>query len=803
MTLLRELRQAVRVLRRAPSYASIAVLTLALGIGAATAAFAVVDGILLRPLTFPDAGRLALAWTSVGSRVSAQHVHAWRVATPAFADLAAWFDGPVQLASDAGAVTVPAYHVTSNFFTVLGAQPWRGRWLTTEPTLREVPSEVVLSYGAWQRRFGGDPGAIGRVITVDGERVTIVGVTPPGFAVRTLERAAAPVDLFRATALVPVAGVGMGGVFNVIGRLAPTSSIASARAELLAASQRLELAQPSYSRDWTVQLMTLHDATVRDVRLTLIVAFGSVAVLLLIACVNVATLTLVRAAARQREFAVRRALGASVRQLVRQALFESTVLVISAGVLGLILARWLLQLTVWTLPAGFDLPRLAEVGLDWRAALFASGVGAFAVVGFALTPVLPARRQDMGAVGRAVRGQSAPRAEQRTRQALTIVEVALSLLLLAGAGLLARSFWTLQQRDPGFAADPVLTMRVTRPGRDGAAAQRTRQFTQEVRQRLATLPGVEAVGTADYLPMSRAGRGGAFDIVGRPAARVSDRPGSWMAVVGGDYFAAMGIPLLRGRLPGETDTMSTTPVVVIDQSLAERLWPGANPVGAQVLWRTGPTESLTAEIIGVVGAVRWGGSIAEPPPMTYFWSPQRPGADTTFVVKASAAANLPAAMTSLVAALDPTQSAVDIVPMRAVVADDLARPRLTAALIGGFAAGAVVIAAVGLYGVVAFAVGLRRREIGVRLALGASRRDILQLLMRQGLTLVGAGLVLGGAAALALGRVAGALLHGVTPADPLALGGALVVLALAGGLATYLPARRAARLAPLDALRAD
>lgn len=796
-----ETRLALRQLRRSPGFSITAIAVLALGIGATSTMFNVVDGVLLKPLAHADPDRLAMVWTSAGSRVSADYFDEWRTTSGAFDDMAAWFEQPATLTGPGEPVEVAADRVTSNFFAVLATPALMGRWLTTEGTLREAEPEAVMSYGLWQRRFGSDPAIIGRSLAIDGQIVTIVGVMPRAFAVRTLEHASSRAELWMPFALVRSERGGMGGRLNVVGRLASAASIDQARADLTAIAQRLEAATPSYSRTWTARVVAMHEATVKDARLALLVAFAAVGLLLLTACVNVANLVLVRATSRERDVAVRRSLGATTRDLVRGALAEAAVLAGLGGVAGALLAVQGTQLALATLPAAVDLPRTAEITMSLRGTLLAVVIACATLTVVGLLPHV-----GTGALRSAAltdRGGTASRREQRWRHALVVSEIAASMVLLAAAGLVARSFVALQHVDAGFQADQVVTLRTTLP-RSEDRPESMRDFNREVLERLAQVPGVALAGSVGYLPMAGVGRGGPFQIEGRPSTPGDVPPGSWTVVAGGRYFDAMGIPLRRGRLPDHTDSSDTPPVVVIDELLASRYWPNQDPVGARVLWRNEDATVTAALIIGVVGNVRWAGMSGAPPAVTYFWFPQRPEREMTFVVRTSShPAGLGRQLAAAVSAIRPTLPVTDVRTMDDVVSADLAQPRVTLWLVAGFAGAAAAVTLVGLYGIMVFSIGRRTREFGIRAALGAGRGDLVRLVMGQGLALVGLGLAVGLGGALAAGRLIEGLLFGVSPADPAALMGASGLLGVAAALAIYVPARRATGVEPLAALKAE
>jgi len=802
-----ELRQdvgyALRVLRRTPGFTAVAIATLALGIGGTTAIFSVVDAVLLRPLRFAEAQRLAFVWTTAGSRVSPGYLQGWRLESRTFQDLAGWVDLPANLTGAGDPLEVLADRVTPNFFTVLGAPALIGRTFRSERTLARVGPEVVLSHGLWQRRYGGDPGVVGRSITLDGKGFTIVGVMPEGFTVRTVELSHSRAEVWMPLALVPEEPGCAGGILNVVGRLVGGATAGQAQAELSLITHGIEARHPSPCRDWGALVVPLHEATVKDVRVTLLVLLGAVGILLLIACANVANLVLSRAATRRTELAIRISLGATGRRLLRQLLTESLVLAVVGGALGTLLATWGTALIVSALPSGLDLPRTDEIHVDLRILAFASCLTIFTAVLFGLAPsIYSSRRTPHSALQEAARGSSSVSSRNRLASALIVSEVALAVILLAGAGLLGRSFWELSRVDPGFRAEHVLTVRTTLPVSRYETDDRLRVFSRELLERVAHLPGVRAVGFADYLPMTNFGNAAFFEIDGRPTSAV-DRPSSWISVVGGDYFEAMGIPLVRGRLPGRADTENTQPVLVIDEALARRFWPGRDPIGTRLVWRRGERE-LSGEIVGVVGSVRWAGMAANTQPTTYFWFPQDPGRQLTIVARTSGdPTSLAGLIAAEVRAIDPNQPVADVHAMRDLVSANLAQARFTMLLLGVFAAGALLLAVIGLYGVLAFSVAQRTREFGVRVALGAQPRDVLWLVMERGILIIGAGLAIGVAAARALGGIVAGLSYGVTPADPTTLLAVALVLAVVGMFASYLPARRATRVDPIVALRAE
>lgn len=800
----REIRHAARSLRRAPAFTVAAVVTLALGIGASTAMFAVVDRVLLRPLPFPQPDRLTMIQPTSGSRISAAYLEEWRRQSRTIGAMAGWYDVRMNLTGSGEAVEVHVDRTTSNFFRVLGLPALIGRTFHTTTDLAHVEQEAVLSYAFWQQRYGSEPAVIGRRLTLDGQTYTVVGVMPPQFAVRTTELAESRADLWTPFALVPGSRFGMGGSLNVIARLRPAITVEQARADLNAIHQRLEEQFPSYSQNWSVTVLALLDATVKDIRATLLLLFAGVGVLLLIAGVNVANLVLLRSVRRDRQWATRLALGATRRQIARPLLMEALLLAALAGIIAIAIGAWVTKALIASVPPGVQLPRTRTIAVDGRVLLFPVliAMAIAAVCGFVSVLGAIGSRSRVG-IAHTARDAVRMAGWSRFARALIVSEVALSLLLAAGAVLLVRSVWSLTRVDSGFRSAHVVTMRTTLPADRYDNDDRVRAFGDALLNRIQALPGIEAAGLTSYLPMTGVGVAEQFEIEGRPAARIEDQKFSWTTIVGGRYFDAMGIPVVRGRVPDAEDSTAATALVVIDETLTRRYWGDADPVGARITSQVNG-KALSADVIGVVGNVRWQTTSQPPPAMIYWWFPSVPTRDLTIIVRASGeAAAVAASLASQLKTIDPNQPVADIRTMDAVVTADLARPRFTMLLLAAFATAALLLMAVGLYGLISFAVNQRTPEFGIRLSLGAAPGDLVRMVIGDGLRIAVAGVLVGMVSAVAMGRVIQSLLFGVTPSDPSTYVAVIAFLLVIASIAAVLPARRAARVDPVVALRAE
>jgi putative ABC transport system permease protein len=810
-----DIRSALRSLGRRPGTAAIAVATLAVGIGVSTAVFCVIDGVLVRPLPFPESERLVRLWdTNAGlfrdrDRVSPGNLLDWMREDVAFAGVAAWHPGNAILRTDHDAEVVQSVKVTPGFFTILGVPAARGRTFAADElagALYDVAERyrggdrvLVLSDRLWRRRFGADPYVVGRTISLDDAPWLVAGVMPPGFAMPSAETDVwLPWDIPASYASLPGGSPRDWRFLNVVARLSPRTSLEAAQARVDSVAAALAEAHPKANRGWASRIVPLKDDLVASSRPALFVLLGAVGFVLLIACANVASLQLARAADRSREIAVRLALGARRSRLVRQLLTESLLIALGAGLAGTALAVALLEVLRLLRPA--QLPRLDEIGLDLRVLAFAALAAIVAGVASGLAPALQATRTLASALqadgGRAVAGSAG-----RWRRALVVLELTVALVLLTGAGLLGRSFVRLTGVDPGFDPENLLVLRVSLDNTVYRGPQ-SASFYRDLTARLSALPGATSAGAVTALPLSDVGI--EFD---RPYWRERDPdPGGEapkadirMATTG--YFDAMRMRLLRGRGFTDDDRLNTPKVVVLNETLARAAWPEADAVGHRIVieYRGG---AYPYEVVGIVNDTRHHGLRRRPRPEIFIPHAQNPYLQLNVVVRTAVPARtLAVAAARKVRALDPRQPVHSVVTMDELRSRSLGADRLSMVLLAALASVAVVLAATGVFGVLAHAVTRRTREIGTRVALGAGRGHVLRLVLCDSLRLAAAGAALGLAVSLALGRTLAGLLYGVGPRDPWTLGGVSALLVLVALVAAYVPARRALRIDPAEALR--
>jgi putative ABC transport system permease protein len=802
--LLQDLRYAFRSLRKNRGFTFIAVLTLALGIGANTAIFSVVNALLLRPLPYDEADRLLWVggWaTRSGDKqqgVTPADFLDYREQCQSFAQLAASVSDsvPMNLSDNGEPERLKGGLVTANYLDVFGATPELGRTFLPDEDQQGRDRVVVISHGLWARRFGADPGIIDQTIKLDGRAVTVIGVMPlefqypPGVEVWKpfgFADPPSPNNVFRSREfhfLRPVA------------RLKPGVTIAQAQAEIEPIARRLEELYPKTNTDASLFLMPLQERLVGDIRLTLLVLLGAVGCVLLIACANVANLLLARAASRQREIAVRGALGAGRGRIVRQLLTESLTLALLGGVGGLLLAKWGVGLLVGL--SADNLPRVDEVGINAPVFGFTLATALLTGLLFGLVPALQAARLDLAeALKKGGKDAGGGVQRHRTLNLLVVGEVALAVVLLIGAGLLVNSFIRLQQVSPGFDDKNLLTARIDLPN-PYAQPEKKALFFEQLQQRVAALPGVEAVGLVTELPLARQSADFGFNIEGRPAPSAGQGPHADIRNVNHAYFHAMRIPLLKGRGFDEAEVHGNAKVVVISDVLAQRFFSGEEALGQHL--RLSSLSEGSYEVVGIVGDVRHRGLEGDLRQTIYFPS-LRIGYSNLVIRTATEPAILAAAVRKEVMAIDPTQPVANIKTMEQWVSESVAQPRFRTLLLGVFSAVALILSIVGIYGVLAYAVSRRTHELGIRMALGAQAAQVVKLVVGHGMKLALTGMSIGLLAALAVTRLIGNLLFGVSPTDPPTFVAIAVLLATVSLAACYMPARKATRIDPLSALR--
>ena len=793
---LTDIRYATRQWIKTPGFSTVAVLTLAFGTGATTAIFSLVNGVMLRPLPYPDPARLVRVFEVVPEygrfSVAPANFLDWRQQNGVFERMAAYVANTDTFAGAEGPERLDMAAVSWDVFDLLGIRPALGRGFTAAEDLPKQNNVIVLSDGMWQRRFGADPGVLGRSIQLGGAPVTIVGVMPPGF-----HFPGRAVEYWRPIALDPVNATRGAHFLSVIARLKPHVSAAEASAAMKTLAEGLARQYPDTNRNESIETIAAHDLIVGPVRPMLLTLLAAVAVVVLIACANVANLLLVRASVREKEIAIRAAMGAGRRRLVMQMLAESVTLALFGGALGVLLA-WLALDPIRTLSAG-SIPRVADVALDRGVLAFAFVVSVATGILFGLAPAWQASRGTLGTTLKEG-GRSSTSAGHRLRSALLVAEVALSLVLLVGATLLLRSFAKLSNVDPGFRPENVLAFRVALQRATYPEPHHRIAFYRRLLERLRTTPGVAAAGMVHQLPI-RDGYMLSFSIDGRAVAP-GDRPSATFRSVSPGYFGALRIPIVRGRGFTAQDSEKAPMVALVDEAFVRRHFPNEDPIGRGL--DIGNNTDGDYRIVGIVGDVRHDGLALAPSPTMYVPFEQDTFSSMWMLIRTTGNPDGFAGAARLaVREIDPALPAFAITTLTQVIGDSIAERRFSMMLLGVFALVALFLAAVGLYGVVAYTVSRRTQEIGVRMAIGAGRGDVLRLVLRGGMKLAVAGVAIGLAGALALARLVATMLFGVTPFDPVSYVTTAAVLIAISALACYVPARRAMDVDPLVALRSE
>jgi predicted permease len=802
-----DIKQAVRFLRRRPGLSVAVVLTVALALAAATTVFAVVDGVLLRPLPYSDSDGLVVVWEHNLVRgnernvVSPANFLTWREEARSFADLAALVETSTRLIESGEAERVGVVTASASYFELVGARPLIGRFYTEAEDREGAEWRVVLSESYWRRRFGADPGVIGRTLSLGTSQATIVGVMPAAYDF-PLAAQFAPVgtrDVWIPFRWGESAREQGGRFLQVLGRLEPAATEASAQREMSALAARLRDELPARQAGWDVNVVGLREQIVGDVRGTLWIAFGAVCFVLLIACANVANLLLTRATERQQEIAVRAALGARRSRLIRQLLLESLLLSVTGGVLGVIFAHWAVRAVIAAAPG---LPRLEEIYLNPSVIGFAFLATLGAALLFGLAPALHAAGRDaVSALKDRGAGAASGLGAKRLRGALIVAQVALSLVLLIGAGLLVRSMLNRLAVGLGFEMGRLLTAEVEIPNEEYEG--RMSAFFEEIVSRAAALPGVDAASAITFAPLAGLGSATTVWVMDRPIPPPGQRLGADIRWVHRDYHRVLGIALRAGRLFDETDREDAPLRVVISEAAAKEFWPGENAVGKRLAMPWGDT--LIADVIGVVGDIRHSGPDTPARGMVYWEHRQmRAFQNMTLMIRtAGPPAPLVGELRRVVRELDARVPLYNVRTMEELYALVLARSRFIMSTLGLFAGLALVLAAIGIYGVVAYATGQRTREIGIRMALGANRHGVIRLVLVQALGSIALAIGLGVAGAVGLTRFVQGLLFEVTATDAATFAGMALLLGTTALIACWLPARRASRIDPIDAIRAE
>jgi putative ABC transport system permease protein len=801
--LLDDLRVALRALTKRPGFTAAAVLTLALGGGLTTAIFSAVYGILLRPLPYDHPDRIVMIWQtardnprpSVGGSTSHPNYLDWRHEAKSFEAMALYASSRFVLTGLGSAEVVRGGIVTPGFFESFAARPIRGRTFSDADDVPNGPRVVIVGHGFWKERLGGKESAVGSTLDISGRPYEIVGIAPPGFDFPNKARFWRPIQN-------DDQACGRGCVYtDGVARLRPGVTVAGARAEMDALARRLEKAYPDANTNVAVGVASLQDAMVGDVRPALRILLAAVVMVLLIACANVANLLLARGTSRQTEMAIRAALGAGRGRLLKQMSAESLLLALIGTSLGVLMATWAIDVIKELAPPA--IPRLDDVALDPPTFLFAMSLVVVTAALFGVAPALQLTRVPLVASLReGSRGALGAAGANRAKFALLITEVALSVVLLVGAGLLLRSFARLQSIDPGWRADGVSTFTLSLPPSRYADDAAVAAASDELDALLSALPGVERVGLIRGVPLGPSVNVLSFTRTDRPAPRPGDVPSALYRTADADYFRVMGIPLLSGRNFGPGDRAGAAPTVIVSRRMADMFWPGENPVGHQIAIGDGSGRPVT--VIGVVGDVRSETLAGQPQPEMYRPHTQTRDRNFEFVLKSARDPHqvLTEART-VMQRFDPKLPLIGPASMEQLVDEALARPRFYLLLVAMFACLAVILAAVGIYGVVAYVVGQRTREIGLRMALGARAAEVVRLVLWQGLRPALVGAALGLAAALAGGSVIQSLLYEVAPRDVRTVAGVTLALLAVVILACVLPAVRATRIAPTAALRSE
>jgi putative ABC transport system permease protein len=802
-SLFQDVRYGFRMLLKNPGFTIVAIIALALGIGANSAIFSVVNAVLLRPLPYEESDKLLLlserSPVLEGMSVSYPNFLDWRTQNTAFEHLAVFRRNSFNLIGGGEPEQLIGGQVSADLFPALRVKPAIGRTFLPEEDKPEGVPVVLLSHGLWQRRFGSDPNIVGQTLTLNSKGYTVIGVMPANYQFPNRTELWVPVGQESGQKSWQQRG-NHPGLYG-IARLKPGVNLEQARTELDTIAVRLEQQYPDTNTGNRISINYLLDQIVSDIRPALYVLLSAVGFVLLIACANVANLFLARAATRQKEIAVRIALGASRFRLIRQLLTESVMLSIVGGGLGLALAKWGVALLIKVSPNA--IPRSGEISLDKRVLLFTLGLSFLTGIVFGLVPALQASKPDLNETLKdATKGSSGGARRQRFRNGLVISEVALALVLLIGGGLMLRSFYLLQKVDPGFGADHLLSFQISLPQSTYPEDQQRIAFFEQVVQRLSALPGVDSAAIASGLPLGNNGNQTSFFIEGQPEPEPGKTPLAEVVRISPNYFRTMRIPLLKGRELNVQDSKDSPKVLLVDEAFARRYWPNDDPIGKRINFG-GKGHVNLVTVVGIIGRVKMEGLDTDSNRVqAYFPYSQGPWNGMTVVMRASGdPASLTAAARQQILEIDKDQPISNVKTIDQIWNDSVAPQRLNMLLLGTFAAVALILATVGIYGVMSYSVSQRTHEIGIRIALGAQQRDVLKLVVGQAMILAFIGVVVGLVTSFALTRLMSKMLFGVSATDPFIFSSIVVLLLSVSLIASFVPARRATRVDPIVALK--
>lgn len=805
-TLYQDLRYALRVLRNKPAFTAVAVLTVAVGIGANSAVFSVVNALLLKALPYTQEQRLVMIWETKAREgrdhnlVSPANFLYWQEHNKVFEQTAAFFDDTSTLTGEGDPEEIPSQGISTNLFSLLGISPILGRDFSADEGQRGHNHEVLLSYGLWQRRFGADRDVVGKTIRLDGQSYLVIGVMPPGVTLFASQGSLTgkPAQLWWPYGWADDARTPRGRWMSAIGRLKPGVSLAQAQTEMNGLVASFTKTYPDFETGWGVNLVPVHEDLTSAMRPTLMVLLGAVCFVLLITCANISNLLLSRASSREREIAVREALGATRWRILQQSLTESLALAFFGGALGILAARWALSTVVLLIPKTLH---VSSIALDWRMAAFAAGISELTGLAFGLAPAFQAVRTDScGALREAGRSETGIRGH-RVRNMFAVAQISLSLVLVAGAGLLLQSFLKLSSVNPGFNPRNLLTMRISLPSVKYSKPSQYIAFFQQLLEQVRALPGVRAATIDNSFPLTGMTPGTDFDIAGKPTPPRGQERVTDVRLVGSDYFRTMGIPLLRGRTFSDREETVESHVVIVSASLARQYFPEEDALGQKVRISM-KSENDFSEIVGVVGDVKREGLDTVSQAASYWPDAELPFSSMMLAVRTDGdpLAKVPA-IRGIVQRMDSDLPLSDVATMDQAVEDSVARQHFSAVLVAIFAGIALFLAAIGIYGVVAYAVSVRTREFGIRMALGAGVGDVWSLVFRHGLFLAAIGVLIGVAGTLLLTPLLRGLLFGVGAHDPGTIAAVAAFLMAVALTACWIPAHRATHVDPIVALR--